>query len=158
MSRLGISTGRFPRNVGKPCFQWFRIDNAIRLDGGVIKIKALLGVRSNFPCLISYSNVRGMQENQLYIFDPKALHQIIVKVRFFSLDYRSHSRPMSQDQHIYEETTSFIEYPLFLLSWTPVHWNPIPRINKLVFGPGLVATLGEHICSSNQRNVEEIFS
>ncbi|KIM41635.1 hypothetical protein M413DRAFT_72029 [Hebeloma cylindrosporum] len=58
--------------------------------GGVIKIKALLG------------------ENQLYVFDPKAMHHIVVK-----------------DQYVYEETTSFIEG------------------NKLMFGPGLFATLGE---------------
>ncbi|PPQ67522.1 hypothetical protein CVT25_006063 [Psilocybe cyanescens] len=42
--------------------------------GSVIKIKALFG------------------ENQLYVFDPKAMHQIVVK-----------------DQYIYEETSSFIE-------------------------------------------------
>ncbi|KJA19451.1 hypothetical protein HYPSUDRAFT_69198 [Hypholoma sublateritium FD-334 SS-4] len=42
--------------------------------GGVIKIKALFG------------------ENQLYVFDPKALHHIIVK-----------------DQYIYEETSAFID-------------------------------------------------
>ncbi|KAF8962738.1 cytochrome P450 [Flammula alnicola] len=42
--------------------------------GSVIKIKALFG------------------ENQLYVFDPKAMHHIIVK-----------------DQYIYEETSSFIE-------------------------------------------------
>ncbi|EDR09194.1 uncharacterized protein LACBIDRAFT_326593 [Laccaria bicolor S238N-H82] len=42
--------------------------------GSVIKLKALFG------------------ENQLYVFDPKALHHIVVK-----------------DQHIYEETTPFIE-------------------------------------------------
>ncbi|KDR76354.1 hypothetical protein GALMADRAFT_68050 [Galerina marginata CBS 339.88] len=58
--------------------------------GSVIKIKALLG------------------ENQLYVFDPKALHHIIVK-----------------DQHVYEETSSFIDG------------------NKLLFGPGLLGTLGE---------------
>ncbi|KAF8905032.1 cytochrome P450 [Gymnopilus junonius] len=58
--------------------------------GSVIKIKALLG------------------ENQLFVFDPKAMHHIIVK-----------------DQHIYEETSSFIEG------------------NKVVFGPGLLGTLGE---------------
>ncbi|KIM41638.1 hypothetical protein M413DRAFT_152589 [Hebeloma cylindrosporum] len=58
--------------------------------GSVIKIKALLG------------------ENQLYVFDPKAMHHIVVK-----------------DQYVYEETTSFIEG------------------NKLMFGPGLLGTLGE---------------
>jgi cytochrome P450 len=41
--------------------------------GPVVKVKALLG------------------ESQLYVFDPKALHHIVVK-----------------DQYIYEETTSFI--------------------------------------------------
>jgi len=42
--------------------------------GGVVKLKAFLG------------------DNQLYVFDPKAMHHIIVK-----------------DQYIYEETSSFIE-------------------------------------------------
>ncbi|KDR76351.1 hypothetical protein GALMADRAFT_67729, partial [Galerina marginata CBS 339.88] len=42
--------------------------------GSIIKIKAFLG------------------ENQLYVFDPKALHHIIVK-----------------DQYVYEETSSFID-------------------------------------------------
>jgi len=55
-----------------------------------------------------------MQENQLYIFDPKAMHQIIVKVSFVSLNYLL-STPLFQDQYIYEETTSFIEYLVFFL-------------------------------------------
>lgn len=59
--------------------------------GSVIKLKALFG------------------ENQLYVFDPKALHHIVVK-----------------DQHIYEETTAFIEG------------------NRLRFGKALFGTLGEH--------------
>ncbi|KIM39744.1 hypothetical protein M413DRAFT_74240 [Hebeloma cylindrosporum] len=58
--------------------------------GSVIKIKARLG------------------ENQLYIFDPKAMHHVIVK-----------------DQSVYEEPTSVIEG------------------NKLMFGPGILGTLGE---------------
>lgn len=42
--------------------------------GGVVKVKALFG------------------ENQLYVFDPKALHHIVVK-----------------DQYVYEETSAFIQ-------------------------------------------------
>ena len=85
MPRHGISTGRLPRNVGKLCFQWFRNDNIMRPDGSVIKIKALLGVRSK--CLLSLLIWQEMQENQLYVFDPKAMHQIVVKVRFISPNY-----------------------------------------------------------------------
>ncbi|KIJ98225.1 hypothetical protein K443DRAFT_104335 [Laccaria amethystina LaAM-08-1] len=59
--------------------------------GGVIKVKALFG------------------ENQLYVFDPKALHHVLIK-----------------DQHIYEETSAFIEG------------------NRMMLGNGLVATLGDH--------------
>ena len=61
----------------------------MRLDGGVIKIKALLGVCLECLCLNPYelSNVLKMQENQLYVFDPKALHQIVVKVRSIPPDY-----------------------------------------------------------------------
>lgn len=42
--------------------------------GSVVKVKALFG------------------ENQLYVFDPKALHHIVVK-----------------DQYVYEETSAFIQ-------------------------------------------------
>ncbi|PPQ65281.1 hypothetical protein CVT26_000241, partial [Gymnopilus dilepis] len=49
-----------------------------------------------------------LQENQLYVFDPKALHHVLVK-----------------DQHIYEETSSFIVG------------------NQIMFGPGLLGTLGD---------------
>ena len=31
--------------------------------------------------------MQKMQENQLYVFDPKAMHQIFVKVRFISPNY-----------------------------------------------------------------------
>ncbi|KAK2465775.1 hypothetical protein APHAL10511_002319 [Amanita phalloides] len=48
------------------------------------------------------------KERVLYVFDPKALHHIVIK-----------------DQHIYEETTSFIEN------------------NKILYGEGLLATLGD---------------
>ncbi|KAF8202148.1 cytochrome P450 [Pholiota molesta] len=58
--------------------------------GGVMKIKAAFG------------------ENELYVFDPKALHHIFVK-----------------DQDIYEETPQWIQG------------------NGVVYGPGLLATLGE---------------
>ncbi|KDR76361.1 hypothetical protein GALMADRAFT_68089 [Galerina marginata CBS 339.88] len=58
--------------------------------GGVIKIKALFG------------------ENQLYVFDPTALHHIVVK-----------------DQHVYEQTSAAL------------------NSTRLMFGPGLLATLGE---------------
>jgi len=58
--------------------------------------------------------MQRMQENQLYIFDPKAMHQIIVKVRMVFADYLL-STPIFQDQYIYEETTAFIEYPAFSL-------------------------------------------
>ncbi|RDB26333.1 hypothetical protein Hypma_006808 [Hypsizygus marmoreus] len=47
-------------------------------------------------------------DRQLYVFDPKALHHITVK-----------------DQHIYEETSAFLEG------------------NRIFFGDGLLATLGE---------------
>lgn len=47
--------------------------------GGVVKVKALFG------------------ENQLYVFDPKALHHIVIK-----------------DQYIYEETSAFIQGNLLL--------------------------------------------
>ncbi|KAH7928032.1 cytochrome P450 [Leucogyrophana mollusca] len=45
----------------------------------------------------------------LYVFDPKAMHHILVK-----------------DQYVFEETSNFIE------------------TNKLVFGNGLLSTLGDH--------------
>ena len=72
------------------------------------------------------------------------MHQIVVKVRFISPTI-SHRPILDQDQHIYEATTAFIEYPAFLLLLTLVHLNPILRANKLLFGPGLLGTLGEYI-------------
>ncbi|KAJ3490087.1 hypothetical protein NLI96_g1671 [Meripilus lineatus] len=48
-------------------------------------------------------------DKMLFVYDPKALHQIVVK-----------------EQYTYEET------PIFL------------KINHLMFGPGLLSTLGEH--------------
>ncbi|OBZ73462.1 Ubiquitin carboxyl-terminal hydrolase isozyme L5 [Grifola frondosa] len=59
--------------------------------GPVVKINGLFG------------------DKQLYVFDPVALHHIIVK-----------------DQYIYEETSTFI------------------TSNSLLFGKGLLATLGDH--------------
>ena len=53
-----------------------------------------------------------MQENRLYIIDPKAMHHVIVKVGIVSRDYfsRPHCRPIFQDQYIYEEPAFVIEY------------------------------------------------
>ena len=63
----------------------------------------------------------------LYVFDPTAMHTIVVK-----------------DQYIFEETRWFIKYvchapvilPLVLTSRTL-------RFNILRFGPGLLAKVGE---------------
>ncbi|KAF9459159.1 cytochrome P450 [Collybia nuda] len=59
--------------------------------GKVVRINALLG------------------DKQLYVYDPKAMHHIVVK-----------------DQYVYEETQAFIQG------------------NRLLFGDGLLSTLGEH--------------
>lgn len=59
--------------------------------GSVVKINGIFG------------------DKQLYVFDPKALHHIVVK-----------------DQYIYEETSPFVEG------------------FRLIFGPGLLSTLGHH--------------
>ncbi|KAF5382135.1 hypothetical protein D9615_004306 [Tricholomella constricta] len=67
---------------------------------------------------------------QLYIYDPKAVHHILVK-----------------DQYVYEETTAFLAY-VGLLSLVPYdnpteQCYPLPSSNGIVFGDGLLASLGE---------------
>ncbi|KAG1744162.1 cytochrome P450 [Suillus paluster] len=69
----------------------------VKQYGGAVKIYALLGVKA----LI-------LDQEQLYISDPLALHHIVVK-----------------EQNVYEETDMFIVG------------------NRLIFGEGLIATLGE---------------
>ncbi|KAF9474249.1 cytochrome P450 [Pholiota conissans] len=64
--------GAFPQVFNPNAWDFHR--EMAETYGSVIKIKALFG------------------ENQLYVFDPKAMHHIIVK-----------------DQYIYEETSAFIE-------------------------------------------------
>ena len=124
---LGISTRRSRRNVSKPYFQWFTIDNAIRLDGSAIKIKALFGVCLECLLPIYYSDMQKMQESQLYIFDPKAMHQIVVKVRFISPYFLS--TPFSTN----------IPGSIYLRRDYHVHWVPgiftfvNPRTLKLDF-------------------------
>ena len=55
--------------------------------------------------------MQNTQENQLYVFDPKALQHIVLKVRFIHSSYLSIMDPIfGQDQDIYEQTTAFIEY------------------------------------------------
>ncbi|KAF5360936.1 hypothetical protein D9756_005075 [Leucocoprinus leucothites] len=71
-------------------YGWKYHHNIMEKYGSVMKVKGLLG------------------ERLLYLFDPKALHHILVK-----------------DQYIYEEAPAFI------------------ASNKLIFGEGLLSTLGE---------------
>jgi len=61
--------------------------------------------------------MRGMQENQLFIIDPKAMHHVILKVGIVSGDYfyRLHFQSKFQDQYIYEEPAFVIEYRTFFL-------------------------------------------
>ncbi|TFK27109.1 cytochrome P450 [Coprinopsis marcescibilis] len=61
----------------------------------------------NYPGIARVPTLMG--NVMLYVYDPKALHHIMVK-----------------DQHIFEESDDFL------------------RFNKVVFGHGLLATLGEH--------------
>ena len=54
-----------------------------RPDGGVIRVKALLGVCAIlFFFIPQFNSDDTLKENQLYVFDPKALHHIVVKVGF----------------------------------------------------------------------------
>ena len=95
------------------------------------------------------------QENQLYVFDPKALHQI-VKVRSIFPDYLPSTPFVTRSK-------TFTKCPRRLLSiwhsyfrW-PSHWNTILRQNKLMFGPGLLAILGEYIRSSIHKAINKIY-
>ncbi|KAJ7839582.1 cytochrome P450 [Mycena olivaceomarginata] len=48
--------------------------------GGVVRIDGMLGVRCRFILPVFFKKNRdSVQEKQLYVFDPKSLHQILVK-------------------------------------------------------------------------------
>ncbi|KAJ7336312.1 cytochrome P450 [Mycena albidolilacea] len=81
--------------------------------GGVVRIDGMLGVR--------YS----VQEKQLYVFDPKSLHQILVKVPETWAEFVL-SLPI-QDHNIFEE-------PHFVIRGT-----------RVFFGEGILSTLGAAI-------------
>ena len=60
--------------------------------GPVSVVRGLLGVCAQFrPVTKRYPDV-SLQERMIYVFDPKAMHNIIVK-----------------DQYIYEETPVFLK-------------------------------------------------
>ncbi len=61
----------------------------------------------------------------LYVFDPLAMHNIIVK-----------------DQYIFEEATWFIKYVPQRSAWHSAVLNSSQRTNMFNLGPGLLATLG----------------
>ncbi|KAJ3510085.1 hypothetical protein NLJ89_g4875 [Agrocybe chaxingu] len=112
-SPLDNIPGPPPKSIWKGVFsQVFNVDGwnfhreMAEKYGRVIKLTALFG------------------ESQLYVFDPKALHHIVVKVGQFTMP-SYFSNPCVKDQYIYEETSSFIEG------------------NRLMFGHGLLGTLGE---------------
>jgi hypothetical protein len=61
------------------------------------------------------------------VSDPKAFNNIVIK-----------------DQTIFEETRAFLTYVLLLLIRLPTRHPPI-SVNREVFGPGLLSTLGTHL-------------
>ena len=65
----------------------------------------------------------------LYVFDPVAMHNVIVK-----------------DQYVFEEAAWFIRW-VYRDFFFHVPFRPsTPRTNALAFGPGLLATLGWYLC------------
>ena len=62
-----------------------------RAYGSVVKINGYFGVNQFHDGHDEYCYWLNGQDKQLYVFDPKALHHIVVK-----------------DQYIYEETKVFI--------------------------------------------------
>ena len=69
----------------------------------------------------------------LYIFDPDAMHNIIVK-----------------DQYIYEEAAFFIKCVQLYLRYA-LRDLTVPRSHLLHFGPGLLGTLGKSYGIPNTR-------
>jgi hypothetical protein len=66
------------------------------------------------------------KDKNLYVFDPKALHHILIK-----------------DQDIFEETAFFIECVRVLVqSWLNNRRLIMPRRNRVIFGLGLLSTTG----------------
>jgi len=79
----------------------------------------------------------------LFIFDPKALYHIMIKVSYKSVRSCSFS-VIAQDQHIYEQVPAAVGSVKFhSVIWT---WLiKIFRTNLLMFGEGLTAALGDYM-------------
>jgi hypothetical protein len=76
---------------------WLFHKQLARDFGGLVKLNGLFGVRwpRTLNCPSNYSDICSSvaQDKFLYVSDPKALQHIVLK-----------------DQHIFEETESFIQY------------------------------------------------
>ena len=81
----GTSTGKWLRNVSSYSVDNFEPFNNALQDGRVIRIPAFMGVCRTSLCYPSQADLFNDQDSWLYVFDPKALHHIIVKVWILAL-------------------------------------------------------------------------
>jgi hypothetical protein len=105
-----------------------------------------LSLRSSFS--LGYEDIYRRSMGQ---FDHGALGERVVCIRSKGLaSYSSQGtlqiyhddsfQTLPQDQHIYEETSSFLTY-----AFKPLIPSEVPiqtRFNRVLFGPGLLATIG----------------
>ncbi len=104
---------------------WGFLSNLTESYPGVAKLYGPLGVRR--PVLHVYELPSSLlpQRRMLYVFDPTAMHSIIVK-----------------EQYVFEEAEFFIKSVRRLPTIKARSADSPYRTNRLVFGPGLLGTLG----------------
>jgi len=80
----------------------------------------------------------------LFIFDPKALYHIMIKVIYKSARSCSFS-VIVQDQHIYEQVPAAVgsAFQISFRDWLVKIY--CFRTNLLMFGEGLTAALGDYM-------------
>jgi hypothetical protein len=93
--------------------------------------------------LFKMIRIAALQENQLFVFDPKALHHILVKVIFYILQSSwLHILIGSGSIYLWRTIGNYwVNYPCHSEP-TMEYWHLTWRGNRLFFGPGLVGTLG----------------
>ncbi|KAG6887811.1 hypothetical protein C0995_012548 [Termitomyces sp. Mi166 len=107
-------------------------------DGRVTRVYGLFGVSRD---RLSARSIAEIPESKhLHIYDPKALHHILVKVGQSDINIEDLEISIPQDQNVYEEPNSLLVYVIF--NRTIISMNFLSRSNMLTMGRGLVSTIG----------------
>ena len=103
-SKDGNFIKKLHRNVGIPYQQ-----DADALQMGVLsRLRPSLGLVLALFSIFQIDPDRNLRKINFFVFDPKALHHIIVKVGFLYIRHESIFLS-PQDQYIYEETSASIQ-------------------------------------------------